>query len=430
MATGSQKIAYLLKTFPRLSETFILNEILGLERLGLSLHIFSLRRPGPEGVHPNVAEVKARVTYLPGLGLRSRPGDAVRVVGHHTRFAVTNPRRYRDTLRFSRIQGSQHRAKDFLQAGYLAGVLRAKGFSHLHAHFANLPTSVAEVASRLSGVPYSFTAHAKDIYLSQADDLRRKMAGARFVLTCTGYNERYLRGLDPTARVQLAYHGIDVGLFGANSEPAAEPGATPLILSVGRFCEKKGFPDLINACKILRDRGRAFECWIVGYGPLEAELRSRIDALGLNGAVRLPGQMTQTELARVYQRARMFVLPCRITDDGDRDGIPNVLLEAMASHVPAVSTPVSGITELIRSGHNGILAAERDVRALSEAMDLLLADEVLARRLGAEGRATVLSQFEMNASSRRVFDIFTAHTDSPRRATEGAGGQELLDART
>ena len=420
------KIAYLVKTYPRLSETFILNEILGLERLGLDLHIFSLRRPGAEAVHPKVAQVKAPVTYVPGLGLRSHPGDALRVMWHHTRFGIAKPRHYRGTVRFARSQGSQHPVKDFLQAGYLAGVLQTQGFSHLHAHFANLPTSVAEIASRLSGIPYSFTAHAKDIYLSPAADLRRKMAGARFVLTCTGYNARHLRELDPGAPVTVAYHGIDVGLFGA--APLAKPPARPQILSVGRFCEKKGFPDLIDACKILRERGREFECRIIGFGPLEAELRKRIESLGLSSTVRIEGQMTQSELAHQYQSARMFVLPCRITEGGDRDGIPNVLLEAMASQVPVVSTPVSGITELIHPGHNGILAPERDVAALAEAMDLLLEDEVLAARLGAQGRETVLSQFEMHSSSRRIFDIFIAHAGGPR-ARQSAGGEELLDAR-
>ncbi len=420
------KIAYLVKTYPRLSETFILNEILGLERLGLDLHIFSLRRPGAEAVHPKVAQVKAPVTYVPGLGLRSYPADAVRVMWHHTRFAVSRPNHYRGAARFARSQGSQHPLKDFLQAGYLAGVLQTQGFSHLHAHFANLPTSVAEIASRLSGVPYSFTAHAKDIYLSPAADLRRKMAGAKFVLTCTGYNESYLRGIHPGAPVTVAYHGIDVGLFGA--VPLARPAARPRILSVGRFCEKKGFPDLIDACKILRDRGRDFECRIIGFGPLEAELRKRIESLGLSSMVRIEGQMTQSELAREYQSARMFVLPCRITERGDRDGIPNVLLEAMASHVPVVSTPVSGITELIRPGHNGILASERDVTALAEAMDLLLEDEVLAARLGAQGRETVLAHFEMYTSSKRIFDIFAAHVGG-QRPNQRTGGKEVLDAR-
>ncbi len=426
-AAKKLKIAYLVKTYPRLSETFILNEILGLERLGLDLHIFSLRRPGAEAVHPKVAQVKAPVTYVPGLGLRSHPGDAVRVMWYHARFGLTGPARYRDTVRFARSQGSQHPVKDFLQAGYLAGVLQAQGFSHLHAHFANLPTSVAEIASRLSGLPYSFTAHAKDIYLSPAEDLRRKMDGARFVLTCTGYNARHLREIHPAAPVTVAYHGIDVGLFGA--APVTRPAAPPQILSVGRFCEKKGFPDLIDACKLLRDRGRQFECRIIGFGPLEAELRKRIESLGLSATVRIEGQMTQSELAREYQRARMFVLPCRITEGGDRDGIPNVLLEAMASQVPVVSTPVSGITELIRPGHNGILAEERNVPALAEAIDLLLEDEVLAARLGAKGRETVLSQFEMQSSARRIFDVFTAHAGVPR-PRQRTGGEELLDART
>ncbi len=427
MATAKQlKVAYLVKTYPRLSETFILNEILGLERLGLELHIFSLRRPSAEAVHPKVAQVKAPVTYIPGPGLFWHPGDALRVLWRQARYAFTSFTHYRDTIRFARCQRSEHPLKNFLQAGYLARILQEHGFSHLHAHFANLPTSVAEIASRLTAVPYSFTAHAKDIYLSPADDLRRKMAGARFVLTCTGYNERYLRELDPNAPVKVAYHGIDVELFGAGSP--AEPAVRPLILSVGRFCDKKGFPDLIDACGILRDCGRRFDCRIIGFGPLEADLRRRIDSLGLQSMVRIEGPMTQAELARQYRQARMFVLPCRITEGGDRDGIPNVLLEAMASQVPVVSTPVSGITELIRPAVNGILAGEHDVKALAAAMDLLLQDEVLARRLGTQGRETVLSQFEMYTSAKRIFDIFAAQTGISGAGVR-SGGEELLDVR-
>ncbi len=418
------RIAYLVKTFPRLSETFILNEILGLERMGLRLHIYALRRPGAEAVHPKVAEVKAPVTYLPGLGLRSRPLDAARLVRHHAGLALGSAERYRDGLRVFRSR-SGRRAKDFLQAGYLAGEIRRRGYTHLHAHFANLPASVAEVASRMSGVPYSFTAHAKDIYLTPAEELRRKMDHARFVMTCTGYNERHLRGLGAETPVHLAYHGVDVSLFNSSEENLAGEGGRPLILSVGRFCEKKGFPTLIEACRLLRERGREFECRIVGYGPMEGELRRRIAEAGLNGVVTLPGQMRQTELAGIYRTARMFVLPCQVNEDGDRDGIPNVLLEAMASRLPVVSTAISGITELIEPGVNGMLARERDAESLAGAMDLLLGEAELGRKLGRRGRETVLSRFEMEASARRVYGILTGQS----AATDGKRRAEVMDAR-
>lgn len=411
------RIAYLVKTFPRLSETFILNEILGLEKLGLKLHIYALRRPGQEAVHPKVAEVKAPVTYVPGVDLWKKPAEAARMAAAHAAMAALRPDGYRGAWRLHKQQAGA-RLKDFLQAGYLAAEMQRWGETHLHAHFANLPASVAEGASRMSGVPFSFTAHAKDIYLTGEDELRRKIDHAQFVMTCTGYNAEFLRGLGGDAPVHLAYHGVDVSLFRAAGESEGAEAETPLILSVGRFCEKKGFPTLIEACRLLRDRGRRFECRIVGYGPMEQELRRQIAEAGLEATVTLPGQKRQTEVAELYRQARMFVLPCQVNEDGDRDGIPNVLLEAMASGLPVVSTPVSGITELIEAGVNGLLAKERDAESLAGAMEWLLSEKEMGRRMGRRGRETVLSRFELEASARRVHGIL---------AREGAWSEEAAE---
>ncbi|HUY14914.1 MAG TPA: glycosyltransferase family 4 protein [Terriglobia bacterium] len=197
------------------------------------------------------------------------------------------------------------------------------------------------------------------------------------------------------------------------SEEAEGPAGFPLILSVGRLCEKKGFPYLIEACRMLKLRGHDFRCWIVGYGPQEEELRALIGHLGVDDRVFMRGKMTQDELAPLYQQARMFVLPCVITEAGDRDGIPNVFMEAMASKLPVVSTDISGIAELVDSGQNGFLVNQRDAAALADSLERLLADPALCRRFGERGRAKVLERFTVEASALRVRALLLAAAGEP-----------------
>lgn len=406
-ASPNPRVAYLLKTYPRLSETFILNEILGLEELGMPIAIFSLRRPAAEPVHAGVREVKSSVTYIASLSWKFWPAALSVLVFSHLVLFLTETRRYLAAARFYfRVKGSS-RFEDFLQAACLARALRSSGITHVHAHFANTPTMVAEIAHRLTGIPFSFTAHAKDIYLTPPAELSRKIASAKCVLTCTAHNRRYLAELAPGgAPIHLAYHGVDVFLFGAVprsvSTGAEEP---PLVLSVGRFCEKKGMEYLIQACRLLVDRGHCFRCQIVGYGELHSKLERMIVDLGLQKHVSLPGRMTQEQLAALYQQASIFVLPCLVTDHGDRDGIPNVLVEAMVSALPVISTDVSGISELVEHGRNGLLVRERDGNALAQAMEFLLLRPDRGKRLAQNGRETVLSRFTLRASALRVYRI-------------------------
>ena len=412
------RVAYLLKTFPRLSETFILNEILGLEKLGMDIQIFSLKRPADEPVHPAVAQVKGSVTYIPALAPEFRLKDIFALLLSHLGVLLTRTRRYFATVRFHFGQPGKSRVKDFLQAGYLARLLDRGDYGHLHAHFANVPTTVAELVHRLTSIPYSFTAHAKDIYLTPPAELARKIAGATCVLTCTAYNQGYLADLAPNGTpVRLAYHGIDVGRFGATPPDASgcDDGA-PLILSVGRFCEKKGFEYLVEACRILKERGRSFRCQIVGYGELQGRLETLIAHLGLRRRVSLIGKMTQDQLAALYPQASMFVLPCLVTGNGDRDGIPNVLIEAMVSRTAVVSTNVSGISELVEHKKNGLLVQQRDAHALANAMETLLLRPGVRSRLADRGRETVLRRFTLEASASHVHAILSsllrpAHVD-------------------
>jgi len=411
-----KRVAYLLKTFPRISETFILNEILGTESLGLEIEIFSLRRPANEPLHPDMADVKAPVRYIPSLAWPLWPPGVALLLFSQLLLLLAAPRRYFSAARFHFGAASGPRLKDFLQAGYLAIALNRGKFTHLHAHFANVPTTVAEIVNRLTGIPYSFTAHAKDIYLTPPAELARKIKGAECVLACTAYNQRYLAGLaDQDTQVHLAYHGIDVSRFYApRGEDLPRNGETPLILSVARFCEKKGLEFLIEACRILADRGFNFQCRIVGYGVLSDKLEKMIVNLGLQSMVFLPGRMTQDQLAAMYPRASLFVLPCLVTENGDRDGIPNVLIEAMACEVPVISTDVAGVSELVEHEKNGLLVEQRDARALADAMQLLLGSPALRNRLARNGRETALQRFTREASARRVYGILSSVLESSR----------------
>lgn len=419
------QVGYLLKTFPKVSETFILNEIVQLEKMATPLHLFSLRVPAlSEKLHPVVSKLQSKVTYVRrrpafvqigrflAMGVRSDPLNTSLLMLEHLKLLASNPIRYVSVLWFYWRVPETRRLKDFIQAGALTRGLQKRNIRHLHAHFANLPASVAELVHRFSGISFSFTAHAKDIYLSSHRELSRKMRAAKFVLTCTGYNQKYLEavGSGPTP-IYLAYHGVDLSRFQA-IEMARREGA-PQLLSVGRFCEKKGFPYLIRACHILKERGWRFSCAIVGWGPLREQLERLIAELNLASQVSLLAEMTHDRLVGMYQEADIFVLPSILAQDGDRDGIPNVLIEAMAMRLPVVSTDVSGIPELVDHMQNGLLVPEKDVTALASAMEILVSRPELRARFGENGRSKVMRQFTLERNIRVIQDLLLAAAGMP-----------------
>lgn len=407
-------IGFLLKTYPKLSETFILNEILELERQGLNLHIFSLRRPPARRTHPGVAQVKAPVTYLPSLLPEFDPVQEKELLDTHLALFHQDNGTYFKALQFYMERPEERRLHEFLQGGYLAWKLQELGITHLHAHFANVPTATAEIAQAFTGLSYSITAHAKDIYLSDSGALDRRMAKAEFVLTCTDFNRRYLEQISTSRTpIHLAYHGLDVNRF--SPAPKTQQSEIPLILSVGRFCEKKGFPYLLKACHTLKQVGLSFRCAIVGYGPLEKSIRKQISTLGLDDHITLVGKLTQDQLIEYYQQADIFVLPCLVTDDGDRDGIPNVLLEAMAMEVPVVSTTISGISELVESNQNGVLVPEKDALSLAQALEGLMRQPELRTTLGKAGRLTVLEKFGLTRNVGAVKDWLLQAIEKPMK---------------
>ena len=379
----SHRLTILTKTFPKLSETFILQEFLGLERLGFDLDIVSLQHPTDAIQHAANTELRAPVGYLAPAGI----GDRVRIASAHLGLMLLHPVRYARALKEATWLEPEGRWPLFAAAGRLAWRMILGRTRHLHVHFASTPADVALLASIMSGVPFSLSAHAKDIYLAEPADLRRKLDAAAFTVTCTGYNRDFLERIAGSGTiVRRAYHGLGTAAFTPPAKLSSSEAASPLILSVGRLRPKKGFSTLIDACVLLRDQGRAFRCTIVGYGPDEKELRRQIEGHGLADHIELPGKMGHDRLIGLYSEATAFVLPARIDADGDRDGLPNVLLEAMAMALPVVSTAISGIPEAVIDGENGFLIPPDDPVALAEKIGWLLDHPDDASDFGKRGR--------------------------------------------
>ncbi|MHB8311746.1 MAG: glycosyltransferase [Candidatus Dormibacteria bacterium] len=404
-------VGYLTKRFPRLSETFILGEILGLEAAGVPLRLYALAHPGEDLVQPDVALVASQVVYLHGgAGRRHRAADATAVLAAHSRLFWRSPRRYLGVVAYiARKRRHLSTLRHFLEAGRLALLLEAEDSRHLHAAFAHGPASVAHFVHLLTGLPFSFAAHAKDLYLSAPDLLARKIAAAEFVLACSESAAAALRSLagsDP-GKIRLAHHGVDTGRFAPEpAVPAAGEGALR-ILAVGRLVEKKGYPVLLQALAALVAGGSAISCQIIGSGPQRAGVEADIERWGLDGAVTLLGSRTHNEVAAAYRSADVFVQASVILADGDRDGIPNSLLEAMASGLAVVASDVAGIPEVVRPGC-GLLVPPGDADALASALAGLALDRDRVRQLGAGARAYVVDNLDRMTCAGRVAPLFAA----------------------
>lgn len=396
------RIGYVLKRFPRFSETFILNELLALEALGIECHVFSLLTPPDEPRHARLADLHAPVTYLSkaaGVSLVADPEDAVLFAGNDERSVASL------------------RAK----AAEVARLARQVGITHLHAHFGSDPTTVALLAARDLGGTFSYTAHARDIYHTyvspevDAAKRRAKLSEAALTVTVSDFNADQLSALCPEAadRIHRLYNGIDLSLFSPTERVV--PGR---ILAVGRLVEKKGFAVLIDACAHLRDRGLAFDCRIIGDGPLQAALQAQITQLDLAGQVALAGPMPQERLADELGTAAIATLPCVITPDGDRDGLPTVLLEAMGKGVPVVTTTVTGGPEIVSAGETGLLCPPGDPTALADALETLLKDPHRARAMGAAGRLRAERLFDLATNVAQLAERFARM--SPAKPSRGA----------
>jgi glycosyltransferase involved in cell wall biosynthesis len=399
-ATAPGRVGIVLKGYPRLSETFIAQEIRALEQRGFALTIFSLRRPTDRARHPVHGEIVAPVVYLPEY-LYEAPLRVLRAWRAARRLPGYRAARTA-WLADLRRDPTPNRGRRFGQALVLAAEL-PPDIVHLHAHFLHTPTSVARYAALLRGLTFSVSAHAKDIWTTPDWEKREKIAACAWLATCTRANAEHLRALAPVPdRVDLVYHGIDLSRF--PPPPAREEGRSDrpvTVLSVGRAVEKKGFDDLLAALAQL-PRSLPWRLVHVGDGPLRKSLQAQAQALGIADRVSWRGALPQQQVLDCYRAADLFALPSRVVRDGDRDGLPNVLMEAQSQQLPCLATSVSGIPELIEHDVTGLLVPERDRAALAAALARLIGDADLRRRLGRAGFERTRRDFTMEAGADRI----------------------------
>jgi len=394
-------LGMILKGYPRISETFISNEILLLEKLGFTLHLFSMRRPRESFSHENVKRIKAPVDYLPEKLLLPLP----RFLYHNILLAKKAPLAYAGALKTAWRRFIRTRKiatlKHLLQAGYLVNhLLPGRKIVHFHAHFAHSPASVAMFASQLSGISFGFTAHAKDIYTSDPRQLREKIDSARFVVTCTEYNRNHLLKISKGAATPIhrIYHGTDLSLF--TKKKLEQPASPYHLLTVARLTAKKGLPTVYRALRMLCDRGIQIQHTLIGDGDQRKKILSLIKKLKLNRFTRWLGTQPHNVVLEHYRQADLFVLGCEVAPNGDRDGIPNVLLESMAMGVPVVATSESAIPELVEDGKNGLLVSPGSPQQMADAIHRLLTEQELRRKVIEAGRARIIREFDSSVLIR------------------------------
>jgi len=393
------RVAFVLKGYPRLSETFIAQEIAALERRGLEILIVSLRRPTDARRHPVHDEIRASILYLPEYLLL----EPLRVVRAWLR-ERKNPR-YRETrnlwLRDLLRDPTPSRIRRFGQALVLASEL-PQDIKRLHAHFLHTPASVTRYAALLRGLAWTGSAHAKDIWTTPEWEKREKLSSCEWLVTCTAANHAHLTALAPQGRVELVYHGLDFSRFPSIEKSTSSDGEKPvIILSVGRLVEKKGTDVLLEALARLPKELR-WRLVHVGSGPLTNKLHRLARALGIAEQVEWRGARTQVELLAEYRAADLFALASRVASDGDRDGLPNVLAEAQSQGLACVATNVSGIPELVEAGRTGLLVAPESPGELAHALEALIVDPARRRSLGEAGRERVREKFGLEANVVRL----------------------------
>ena len=422
--SDGRPVLYVLKRFPRLSETFVLQELLGLEDAGVRVLVDSLMPPEQGIKHRELNDLRAEVRYVP-----AHPKPRMTSVRQaHLRVAVRHPRRWLETAIAARQNDTWRR---FLQAGMVADRVHRENARHIHAHFATAAAEVATMAAQLAGVTCSVTAHAKDIHhQDNAPHVAQRLATADTVVTVSEANVQHLRtalSATPassgagTPRVRLIHNGIRV-------RPPVDPGASSTLLCVARLVPKKGVDVLLRATALLVGRFTDLRVTVIGTGPLLAELLALRSELGLDEVVDFVGAATSSQVNRAMIAARAVVLACRIDEFGDRDGMPTVLVEALARAVPVISTDVPGVPELVRDHETGLLVPADDDAALAAAMGELLANPELSRRLGRAGRDLVGSDFTPAEATRQLLKVFagsetpwtpTTPEETPALATAG-----------
>ena len=391
-------IGYVLKRYPRFSETFVVNEILAHERAGTKIDIFALGPVMETHFQDGISQVRAPVTRLQ---------DKQR--NPETFWALLHNKGFQELPQFAEklplAQGDVHEVG---QSIILALTIRQRGIQHLHAHFGTQATTVARQAAIFAGITYSFTAHAKDIYFSyeKSTALDRKMRDAATTVTVSDYNLAYLReqyGADAKSAVRI-YNGMDLRKF--PYQPFHQ--RKRQILAVGRLVAKKGFDVLLDALAILKQRGVSAHCTLVGDDALRDTLQAQIERLGIQDSIQMVGPMPQPDIIHLVTQSKMLVAPCVISEDGDRDGLPTVLLESMALGTPVISTQVAGIPELVQDETTGLCIPSQDPTALADAIIRLLDDETLGQQLSLNARALIEREYDEDRNAAELRKVFAA----------------------
>jgi len=398
------KVAYLLDVFPTLSETFILNEIIELKRQSVDISVFSLKKPNEDVIHKEAEDLARETCYIRNLLNSGKFRRLYTYLYAHLYFLISSPLRYLKAFWFAYTKG----VGVFKSVAYYALVLREFEIGHIHTHFAALASEYAMLISMISGIPYSFTPHAYDIFINPRL-VREKVDLAEFVISKTEYNKRFLKEKYPGIegdKIHVIHYGIDLERFNPRGSDAG--GRSPFtILSVARLVEKKGHRYLLEACGILAKRGISdFVCKIIGDGPLRRDLEELALSLGLSENVRFMGALPSDKVLLILKKSDLFVLPCVVAKNGDMDGMPNALIEAMALGKPVISTYVSGIPELIKDG-SGILVPPEDSGALALALEeiyLMIPEARMA--MGQKGYEIVEREFDIRKEVKKIKDRF------------------------
>jgi colanic acid/amylovoran biosynthesis glycosyltransferase len=416
---GLNNLAYIVSRFPDLTETFILREIWSMYCRGWAVVIFSLFHiRGEPIVHPEAKKLSTRVIYTPFLlskalwrslwfFLRNRRKKMLEILcllGFHNK---TSLELYLKTWLL------------FPKAILIAYLMEKRGIQHIHVHWAHHPATVALIVYILTGITYSFTAHAHDLYVNRVL-LPVKIDKARFVVTIANYNINILREHATPAhmgKIHLIYNSVDLDYF---SPVDKQPQVPPLVLAIGRLIPMKGFNYLVKACSELHRQRVAFQCVIVGSGPELKRLRKMIAEEGLKDIVRCVGPKSQQDIKELLQRASLFVMPSIVAADGSHDGLPTVLMEALAMQVPSVATKVAGIPEIIDDNQTGTLVPPGDVQALSEMIKKVLSDKGLSERLAKKGRERVEDRFSLGRNIG-MFEKLVSHRINDQRSQQQIG---------
>ena len=417
------KVAYVMSRFPKITETFVLYEILELERLGLDVEVFPLLREKEAVEHAEVRALVSRAHYHPFLSWK--------IVRANLHYLARSPGRYLATL--ASALGRTLKSPNFFfgalgilpKVALFAREMEEAGVEHVHAHFANHPALAALIVHRLTGIPFSFTAHGSDLHVDQTA-LDWKLAESRFAVTVSSYNKSFVAehvGHELAEKVEVIHCGVDPGIHARSGEPA---GDSFQILCVAALREVKGHAHLIEACRLLKERGIAFRCHLVGDGPLARTIRETIEAAGLKDEVVMHGPLPRHVLIERMNASHVLVLPSIQDRQGRREGIPVTLMEGMSCELPIVASDISGIPELVQSERTGILTPPGDAAAIARALERLHGSPELRRSFGRAGRERVVREFSLRAGAERLSGLFQqeAPVAKPR-----AGVPERLSSR-